>query len=156
MKIACQILFMAVFAQAAVAQSGNFKNITSFQKWSAFIDRNGTPFCWAATIPTKAPGFILKKLLVYVTHEGVFSIQDSGQEIAKRSTAVLNVSGVQYPMLISENAVFLEDPGQDSAVIQALATARSAQVVFDKGRQVSFSTRGFAEVFPRAVKACED
>ena len=156
MKIACQILFMALFAQAAVAQGEKIKRITSFQDWSAFADRNGTPSCWAATSPIRSPGFVIHNLVIFVTNEGDFSVQDRGKEIAKRGVAVLDVSGAQFPMTVVENVAFLDDRSQNNAVVQALASDWRARVVFDRGRHVSFSTQGFAKAFSTAVKACED
>ena len=156
MKIVCQILFMALFAQAAVAQDEKIKRITSFQYWSAFADRNGSPTCWAATRPLRSPGFVIHNLLIYVTNEGDFSIEDRGREIAKRGVAVLEVSGMQFPMTVAENAAFLDDRSQNNAVVQALASDWRARVVFDRGRHVAFSTQGFAKAFSAAAKACKD
>ncbi|WP_146178899.1 hypothetical protein [Allosediminivita pacifica] len=150
------ILFLAGFAQAAVAQDEKIRRIDSVQDWSVFINKDGAPSCWVATKPLRSPGFIIHNLVIYVTHEREFSVQDRAKGITRRSTAVLNASGNQFPMTVSENSVFINDPSRNAAIVQSLASDWRPRVVFDRGRHVAFSTQGFAKAFSKAVEACED
>jgi hypothetical protein len=155
---------LAALACAGPAAAQSVKQLGSFRDWSAYSAASGNgQICFAvaqpASVDPSPDGYT--QAYLYLTHRPAENINYelnliAGFTLAADQPATLSVAGQTYPLLVKDDAAWLEDPaqGDNLAGVMRAGTTVVIDVTSDKGIKVeeTFSLAG-ATAASRAISS---
>jgi hypothetical protein len=158
------VLGLALVCLASPALAQSVQEIGTFKDWAAYSASEGAgAVCFAMSKPSAvdpSPDGYTQAYL-YLTHRPAENINYelnliAGFTLAADQPATLSVAGQTYPLLVKDDAAWLEDPAQGDSLagVMRAGTTVVIDVTSDKGIKVeeTFSLAG-ATAASRAISS---
>ncbi|MEL6316033.1 MAG: invasion associated locus B family protein [Pseudomonadota bacterium] len=155
---------------AAHAQARQIERIDAFDRWSVFDNQSGAePSCFAATTPSAPPkmsragaarGDAFLSAALFPNRGGGMEVAVTlGYPADPKRASTLSVDGKSYKLTVESDTAWLEEPSQDTAVIEAMKRGARAVVTATstRGTRVTdqYSLSGFTNAVNRVRALCK-